>query len=87
MVAGVPVVTTSACGYAHYVADWQLGRVLAEPTAAALAAELAAVLAAPPEQWRERARRFAGQADIFAMPERAAAAIEQIGRQRRGGAA
>ena len=85
MVAGVPVVTTAACGYAHYVTDWELGRVLVDPEPAALAEALAAVLDAPAAAWRERAAAFAAGDDIFAMPERAAEAIETVGRARSGG--
>ncbi|MFT5605408.1 MAG: UDP-glucose:(heptosyl)LPS alpha-1,3-glucosyltransferase [Paracoccaceae bacterium] len=78
MVAGLPVVTTEACGYAHYVRDAQMGEVLPQPfEQAKLNQALCNVLLAPPEPWREKARQFAGSSDIFSMPERAADLVLQ----------
>lgn len=73
MVAGLPVVTTAACGYAYYVSEAKMGEVL--PLAmqqSSLDHALHTVLNAPTEPWRERGRRFAEASDIFSMPERAA---------------
>lgn len=77
MVAGLPVIASEVCGYAHYIEEQQLGAVLAEPVdPEAMAATLARVLAMPREQWLNRARHFVDHADIFAMTERAAELIE-----------
>lgn len=73
MVAGLPVVTTAACGYAPWVTEADMGRVLEEPaTAGQIAQALSETLRAEAEQWRERGKIFAAEADIFSMPERAA---------------
>jgi UDP-glucose:(heptosyl)LPS alpha-1,3-glucosyltransferase len=82
MVAGLPVVTTDVCGYAHYVSDNDMGVVLPSPFAQdALDRALAEVLQGSAQDWRERGRRFADQADIFSMSERAAQLIETLVKQ------
>jgi UDP-glucose:(heptosyl)LPS alpha-1,3-glucosyltransferase len=79
MVAGLPVIASGVCGYAHYIEEQQLGAVLPEPvTAQTLATAIEQVLAQSGAIWRERARRFAAQADIFSMTERAAEWIETL---------
>ena len=75
LVAGLPVLTTAACGYAHYIEDAAAGRVVPLPFAqAALDATLAAMLAddAARRQWAVNGLAFAAQADLYGMPERAA---------------
>jgi UDP-glucose:(heptosyl)LPS alpha-1,3-glucosyltransferase len=75
LVAGLPVLTTAACGYAHYIEDAAAGRVVPLPFAqAALDATLAAMLAddAARRQWAANGLAFAAQADLYGMPERAA---------------
>lgn len=80
MVAGLPVIASDVCGYAHYIEEWQMGAVLETPvTDTSMAAAIEAVLAAPRQQWIERAQRFAAEADIFSMTERAAELIERLG--------
>lgn len=77
MVAGLPVITTGACGYAKYVRAEQMGYVLDNPVnIESLAQALADTLQAPARQWRLRGRAFADRADIFSMPERAAQLLE-----------
>jgi UDP-glucose:(heptosyl)LPS alpha-1,3-glucosyltransferase len=75
LVAGLPVLTTAACGYAHYIEDAAAGRVIALPFAqGTLDATLAAMLAdgAARRQWAANGLAFAAQADLYGMPERAA---------------
>ncbi|MDX9875711.1 MAG: glycosyltransferase family 4 protein [Spongiibacteraceae bacterium] len=79
MIAGLPIVTTSACGYAGYVRDHDMGTVLAEPTTTGLATATAELLEIPREQWVARGRQFAATADIFDMPTRAVELIERLG--------
>lgn len=80
MVAGLPVVASAVCGYAHYIEEQKLGVVLSDPiNAESMANAIASVLNAPREQWVERARHFASEADIFSMTERAAELIERLG--------
>jgi UDP-glucose:(heptosyl)LPS alpha-1,3-glucosyltransferase len=75
VVAGLPVLTTAVCGYAHYVEQAGAGLVLPEPFAQeALNRALAAMLAdaAARQGWARNGLAFAAQADIYSMPERAA---------------
>ncbi len=78
VVAGLPVLTTAACGYAHYVDDAGAGHVIPLPFAqAALDASLAAMLAddAARRQWGANGLAYAAHADLYSMPERAADVI------------
>lgn len=88
MVAGLPVIASRVCGYAHYIEDEQMGEVLDDPLAPqALADAIARVLAQDGESWRRRGREFAARADIFAMTERAAELIESLSGRGAGGGA
>lgn len=83
MVAGLPVLTTDTCGYAHYVSDAAMGRVIASPFSQQLFNEqLLRLLQTPREEWQDRGRQFAESADIYARPQHAADIIEQLGRER-----
>lgn len=76
MLAGLPVVTTEECGYAHYVRDYQMGQVIERPfSQQALDDALQQSFAQNPQQYREKAKAFAAQADIFARDKRAADSI------------
>ena len=80
VVAGLPVLTTAVCGYAHYITDADAGRVIASPfEQAALDAALAAMLADPAarRRWQANGLAFADQADLYSLPERAADIILQ----------
>jgi UDP-glucose:(heptosyl)LPS alpha-1,3-glucosyltransferase len=75
VVAGLPVLTTAVCGYAHYIEDAEAGRVLPLPFAQA-------ALDARCRHARRRAERggsgavnglaFAETADLYSNAERAA---------------
>jgi UDP-glucose:(heptosyl)LPS alpha-1,3-glucosyltransferase len=85
MVAGLPVIASAACGYAHHIEENAMGRVLEDPiTPPAIAAAIAAVFAEGSAAWQERSRQTARHADIFSMPERAAEIIERVGAQKLG---
>jgi len=78
LVAGLPVLTTAACGYAHYIAEAHAGVVLPNPFAqVVLDATLAELLADAPARARYQrcALAFADTADLYSMPERAADVI------------
>ena len=80
MVAGLPVLTTDVCGYAHYVSDHAMGEVLASPfEQSALNSALSALLFHRRDDWRARGRKFAEHSDIYSMPERAAQLIISLG--------
>lgn len=78
MVAGLPVLTTAVCGYAHHIAEADAGVVVAEPfTQHALDSALARMLEDEPARrcWRRNALAYAGRADIYSNAERAADVI------------
>lgn len=78
VVAGLPVLTTAVCGYAHYIDEAMAGRVVAEPfSQTAFERELARMLTDTDarRRWQANALAFAEQADIYSMPERAAELI------------
>ncbi len=84
IVAGLPVLTTDVCGYAHYVEDANAGMVVGSPfSQAELDRKLAYMLEAPEvESWRKNGIDFAHQADIYSMPEHAANLIDSLGARR-----
>lgn len=76
IVAGLPVLVSDVCGYAHYVDDANMGRVMPSPfDASAWSNSLSEMLQAHHSQRLERlerGKRFAETADVFSMPEVAA---------------
>ena len=81
VVAGLPVLTTAACGYAHYIEEAGAGRVVPLPfDQAGLNALLADMLAddAARRQWGASGLAWAERADIYSLPERAADIILQM---------
>ena len=73
--AGLPVLTTAVCGYAHYIADANCGEVITEPfRQEALNEVLRRALTQPAlrEAWAENARYYADTQDLYSLPERAA---------------
>jgi UDP-glucose:(heptosyl)LPS alpha-1,3-glucosyltransferase len=82
MVAGLPVLTTDVCGYAHYVTQAQMGIVVASPfEQSALDAGLLALLDSDSATWQQRGATFAQHADIYDMPRHAVTVIETVGRE------
>ena len=75
LVAGLPVLTTAVCGYAHYIEEADGGAVVPEPfEQEQLNATLAAMLTddAARSRWQANALAFAATADIYSNAERAA---------------
>lgn len=81
LAAGLPVLTTENCGYAHYIREAKAGVVLPEPfNQAALNQSLRDMLLSDQRSlWRQNALHFAKQADIYSMPEKAVDLIEGMG--------
>ena len=79
LVAGLPVLVTDVCGYAHYVADAKMGQVLASPFELnALTHALSSMLTdveSMAGEWRERGAKFANSVDVYSMPNVAAEKI------------
>ena len=83
-VAGLPVITTDVCGYAHYIQDWHLGCVLASTQVdSQLPGAIQKIAAEDPQLWRARAQRLIDQGEVFAMHEQAADVIEALCLQKR----
>lgn len=73
--AGLPVLVTSVCGYAHYIADANCGTVIAEPFCQEQLNEvLRKALTQSPLRaaWAENARHYADTQDLYSLPEKAA---------------
>ncbi|AHG43028.1 glucosyltransferase [Pseudomonas syringae CC1557] len=78
LVAGLPVLVSAVCGYAHYIAEADCGRVLDEPfDQAQLNRYLASMLqdAAARSAWSRNGLAFADTADLYSMPQHAADVI------------
>jgi UDP-glucose:(heptosyl)LPS alpha-1,3-glucosyltransferase len=83
LAAGLPVLTTAVCGYAHYILDAQAGEVVPLPfSKVEWNTALKHMLLSPQlKSWGANGLRFAQTADIYSMPERAADIIEAKARQ------
>ncbi|AIG04435.1 lipopolysaccharide core biosynthesis protein [Pseudomonas fluorescens] len=78
LVAGLPVLVTAVCGYAHYISEADCGRVLDEPfEQAQLNQSLAGILSDQQQRaaWSRNGLAFAETADLYSMPQRAADVI------------
>lgn len=80
MVAGLPVLATDVCGYAHYVDDAKAGRLVPSPFEQEDLNELLVEMLQSQElqQWRQNGLNFGRFADIYSMPERAADEILKV---------
>lgn len=79
MVAGLPVITTDVCGYAHYVRDAGMGTVIESPfNQQGFNQALQEMLEQPRQEWLRKGKIFAQQADIYRRPQHAADIIEQL---------
>jgi len=78
LAAGLPVLTTDVCGYAHYVQDADAGIVLPSPFKQDdLNKNLLSMLLSPEQEtWRTNAIQFTKNADIYSLPDRAVSMIE-----------
>ena len=80
--AGLPVLASGACGYAHYVREAGFGRVLDEPFDQACYEDALQQMLFCPEgqrrQWREAGCRFASEADIYDRAARIADFLETL---------
>lgn len=84
VVAGLPVLTTAACGYAKYIEHAQAGRVLPSPfVQQSLNHELQDMLTSEQRGvWKQNGIRYAQQADIYGLVERAGELIEQFAKRK-----
>ena len=78
LVSGLPVLVTDVCGYAHYIAEADAGRVLSSPfEQAQLNSMLVDMLqhAEDRARWGRNGLLYADSADLYSMPQRAADVI------------
>ncbi|SFP57143.1 glycosyltransferase family 4 protein [Pseudomonas borbori] len=78
LVAGLPVLVTDVCGYAHYIRDADAGRVLPSPfEQERLNHTLADMLADDQRRafWGRNGLAYADCADLYSMPQKAADVI------------
>lgn len=81
-VAGLPVIATDVCGYATYVAQMNMGRIIGPNDVGNCLGDTIAQLATiDSRQWYENARKAIENFDIFSMHERAVQFIEAMGRE------
>ncbi len=79
MIAGLPVVASDVCGYAHYVRDAQMGSVIASPfDSDAYVVAIQEALAISGEQWHSKGERFAATSDVYSRPQVAVDIMEKI---------
>lgn len=78
VVAGLPVLTTDVCGYAHYIKEANAGVVLPSPYQQKQFNEMLLNMLSSPErdQWHENSIAFANKADIYSLVEHAVDVIE-----------
>lgn len=83
LAAGLPVITTENCGYAHFVEDANAGMVLRNPFQQnEFNIAIQSMLLSPKRaEWSRNALSFSKQADIYSMPERAAEILEKLAKQ------
>mgnify|MGYP002714455482 CR=1 FL=1 len=78
MLAGLPVLVSDVCGYAHYIADADCGRVVPSPFEQRVLDQMLAQMLADAAQrsaWSRNALAFAETADLYSMPQKAADVI------------
>ncbi|MGA2655288.1 MAG: glycosyltransferase family 4 protein [Gammaproteobacteria bacterium] len=80
LVAGVPVLTTQACGYAHYVEESVAGQVIHDPFSQEKLNTAFKEILAPTRlhDLQEKAYNFSQTADVYRGPEVAAEIIHEI---------
>ncbi|UVE18310.1 glycosyltransferase family 4 protein [Pseudomonas sp. LS44] len=78
LVAGLPVLVSDVCGYAHYIAEADCGRVVPSPFEQDnLNRQLAEMLGDDAQRmaWAHNGLAFADSADLYSMPQHAADVI------------
>jgi UDP-glucose:(heptosyl)LPS alpha-1,3-glucosyltransferase len=80
MAAGLPVLTTDVCGYAHYIKKADAGKVLSSPFCQEDFNQTmtSMLLSRQRDTWRKNAVHYAKQADIYRLPQCAADYIETL---------
>jgi UDP-glucose:(heptosyl)LPS alpha-1,3-glucosyltransferase len=84
LAAGLPVLATDVCGYAHHIEQSGGGLLIPSPFAQETMNRLLERMLTSPERpaWGRNALAYAQTADIFNLHEQAAEIIESVGRSR-----
>lgn len=80
LVAGIPIIVSGICGYAHYVAEAKCGTALKEPFDQDEMNHALCKLLTDKDyrhECAENAKKFSDTADLYSMIEKAADIIEQ----------
>src|SRR5690606_23964909 len=78
LVSGLPVLVSEVCGYAHYIAEAEAGRVVPAPFEQEMFNRMLAEMLADDAAratWGANGLAFADTADLYSMPQRAADVI------------
>ncbi len=78
LVAGLPVLVSDVCGYAHYIEEADCGRVIPTPFQQRTFNETVRQVLDDSDvrlRWHDNALAFAERADLYSLPERAADVI------------
>jgi len=80
VVAGLPVLATDICGYAHYVRDADAGKLVPAPFKQATYNRLLLEMLISDQRscWGANGRQYAEQADLYSLPQRAAELIGRV---------
>lgn len=83
IIAGLPVVTTDVCGYAHFVDKANMGNVIKSPfDPKSLTAAIQATLAVERKEWQTRGHYFAKHNDLYSLHSVAVDIIDHIARRK-----
>ena len=72
------MLVTDVCGYAHYISEADCGLVVPSPFKQSQLDQMLSDMlsnSALRKEWKANALRFADQADLYSLPERAADVI------------
>ncbi len=88
VVAGLPVLTTDVCGFAHYIVDAKAGKVIPSPYRQSdLDQGLREMLTSEARSsWRKNGIEFGQSADLYSLPQRAAQVILSAAANKRANA-
>ena len=84
MASGLPVLATDICGYASYVSEADAGLLIPSPFQQNILNNLLEhmLTSGHRPEWQKSGREYITRMDMFDLPERAAALIESIGREK-----
>lgn len=86
MIAGLPVVASDVCGYAHYVRDGQMGAVISSPfNGDDYVAAIKEALSVPAQQWHLKGETFAATSDVYSRPQVAVDIMERLVHEKSAG--